>query len=553
MNDEISIVLKAKDEASKVISEMGKNTKTSFAEIGKQVSTAMTIAGGAVTAFMASTISGASEAEKIQKMLEHAVIGVSHATKEQLDATSALADQLERKGVLDGDNIKQGLAQLSTFGLSNDAVRALGGSLADLAVNQFGVNASGEQLADTANVMAKALNGQFGVLEKSGIRFTEAQQAIIKTGTEMEKVKAINEGLAQNLKFTNDVALGTFEGGMAKMTVQIDNVKEAIGGALMPIIQDLSAKILPVVQHIQEWIAKNPELFEQIIKFTAIAGVALTVVGGLGLALPVLVTGFALLFSPVGLIIGAIGALVVTLFKLYTQGNLTVDFLKGLLQTIDKNTGLVTLLKDAWEKITTAFNEKFRPAVDKLWSALKPFVPYLTEFAKIVGTVLVGSLIILIELISKSVVFTLEKLSSVINFVSDAVGIAKKGFDGFTDTLANIITWADKVINKVEAMIASLKKVGGGIAGAVGGAFNNAKSAIGLASGGIVTQPTYAMIGEGNEPEAVMPLSQLRQFMGAGAGGGVTVNINGGYYLSEDVARDLGGKIIDMLKINRKI
>jgi len=54
------------------------------------------------------------------------VKNVSHATDEQLQATMALADELERKGVLDGDNIKTGLAQLSTFGLTNDAVRGLG-------------------------------------------------------------------------------------------------------------------------------------------------------------------------------------------------------------------------------------------------------------------------------------------------------------------------------------------------------------------------------------------------------------------------------------------
>lgn len=551
--DEISIFLKAKDEASKVIEDMGKKTKSSFADIGKQVSTAMTIAGGAITAFMASTIEGASDAEKANKMLEHAVVGVSKATKEQYEATAKLADELERKGVLDGDNIKVGLAQLSTFGLSNDAVRNLGKSLADLAVNQFGVNASGEQLSQTANVMAKALQGQFGVLEKSGIRFTEAQQAIIKTGTEMEKVKAINEGLAQNLKFTNDTAITTFEGGMAKMKVQMDNVREAIGTALMPILSQLADKLMPIIQNIQDWIAKNPELFEQIIKFTAIAGVALTVIGGLGLALPTLITGFTLLFSPVGLVIGAIGLLVAVLFKLYTQGNLTMEFLKNIIRTIDEQTGFITVLKEAWERIVNAFNEKFRPAIDKLWKSLEPFVPYLKEFAKIVGAVLVGSLIILVEFISKSVVVVLNTLSGIINFLAGAVNVVRQAFDAFVNTLSSIYNWASKVIEKIEAMISALKRAKDATFGAVGNAFSSAKSAIGLASGGIVSQPTYALIGEGNEPEAVMPLSRLREFAGAGGGGGITVNINGGYYLSEDVARDLGGKIIDMLKINRKL
>lgn len=550
--DELSIILKAKDEASKVIEEMGKKTKTSFAEIGKQVSTAMTIAGGAITAFMASTIGGASEAEKANKMLENAVLNVSKATKEQLDATSALADELERKGVLDGDNIKVGLAQLSTFGLSNDAVRGLGKSLADLAVNQFGVNASGEQLEQTANTVAKALNGQFGVLEKSGIRFTEAQQAIIKTGTEMEKVKAINEGLAQNLKFTNDTALATFEGGMAKLKVQTDNVKEAIGGALMPIIADLGTKLMPIIQNIQDWIAKNPELFEQIVKFTAIAGVALTVIGGLGLALPVIITGFTLLFSPVGLVIGAIGLLVAILFKLYTEGNLTIEFLRNIIKTIDEQTGFITVLKGAWERMVSAFNEKFRPAIDKLWKALEPFVPYLQMFAEVVGAVLVGALIILVEFISKSVVVALNILSGVISFLTGTVNFVKSAFDGFVSVLASIFEWAGKVIDKLEQMISALKRAKDATFGAVSNAFSSVKSAIGLASGGIVSSPTYAMIGEGNEPEAVMPLSRLREFVGAG-GGGITVNINGGYYLSEDVARDLGGKIIDMLKLNRKL
>lgn len=550
--DELSIVLKAKDEASKVIEEMGKKTKTSFAEVGKQVSTAMTIAGGAITAFMASTIGGASEAEKANKMLENAVINVSKATREQLDATSALADELERKGVLDGDNIKVGLAQLSTFGLSNDAVRNLGKSLADLAVNQFGVNASGEQLEQTANTVAKALNGQFGVLEKSGIRFTEAQKAIIKTGTEMEKVKAINEGFAQNLKFTNDTALKTFEGGMAKLKVQTDNVKEAIGGALMPILADLGAKLMPIIQNIQNWITNNPQLFEQIVKFTAIAGVALTVIGAIGLALPTIITGFTLLFSPVGLVIGAITALVAILFKLYTEGNLTIEFLKNIIKTIDEQTGFITVLKEAWERMVSAFNEKFRPAIDKLWKALEPFVPYLQMFAKVVGSVLVGALIILVEFISKSVVVVLNILSGVINFLSGTVNVVKGAFDAFVNTLKNIFNWIGKVVDKIEAMISALKRAKDATFGAIGNAFNSAKSAIGLASGGIVSQPTYALIGEGNEPEAVMPLSRLREFAGSG-GGGITVNINGGYYLSEDVARDLGGKIIDMLKLNRKL
>ena len=45
-----------------------------------------------------------------------------------------------------------------------------------------------------------------------------------------------------------------------------------------------------------------------------------------------------------------------------------------------------------------------------------------------------------------------------------------------------------------------------------------------LAQGGIVTKPTLSLIGEGGEPEAVIPLSKMKDTMG----GGVTVNIQTG-------------------------
>lgn len=215
--------------------------------------------------FFGDSVNAASEAQAAQKQLEHAVVNVSHASKEQLKQTEDLADALEKKGVLDGDNIKLGLAQLSTFGLSNKAVQKLGGSLSDLAVNQYGVSASGEQLSDTANMIAKALNGQFGILEKSGIRFTEAQKHVIEFGTEMEKVDAINAGFAQNLKFTNDVALTTTAGKMAKLRVSYENVQEAIGASITKALEPWAAKLSDFVQSdkFQKWVENLTAWFDR--------------------------------------------------------------------------------------------------------------------------------------------------------------------------------------------------------------------------------------------------------------------------------------------------
>lgn len=229
---------------------------TAVKNFAKGATVALTAASAAAVAFGVSAFKAYEDAEKAEKQLRQAVINATGATEEQLKATSDLADELERKGVLDGDNIKVGLAQLSTFGLSNEAVQKLAGSLSDLAVNQSGVSATSDDLTNSANMIAKALRGEFGILQKSGIRFTEAQIATIKYGTELEKVAAINEGFAQNLKYTNEVAKTTSEGGLAKLKVNIENVQEAIGGAIAQGINPLIKKLSEFVQSDQfsDWV-----------------------------------------------------------------------------------------------------------------------------------------------------------------------------------------------------------------------------------------------------------------------------------------------------------
>lgn len=295
-------------------------------DFSKQAAVFTGIVGAGFIAFAKASVDASNEAETAQAQLEHAVIGVTKATKEELKATEDLAAAIQNKGVLDDDSVKIGLAQLSTFGLSNKAVQGLGQSLADLAVNQFGVNASGEQLGQTANMIAKALNGQFGVLEKSGIRFTDLQRKIIETGTEMEKVKAINEGFAQNLKFTNDVALTTTEGKIAALGVQFGNLKERVGDVIKGLATfiatgDLTGEFLRGIgmdeddprlkglfqirdafMALGKWIGENQALVVTFLQGLGVALGALLVVGTLA-------SLFALLLNPLFLVSAAITAL----------------------------------------------------------------------------------------------------------------------------------------------------------------------------------------------------------------------------------------------------
>lgn len=145
-----------------------------------------------------------------------------------------------------------------------------------------------------------------------------------------------------------------------------------------------------------------------------------------------------------------------------------------------------------------------------------------------------------------------EKRKTDLDVYNQKLGVAKdlsngiaNGVLGIFDAMANGESAGEAVLNMFKNMVMQLAQMVlqalifkaimtalgmGGVAGGAGGALGGLGSILGLASGGIVTGPTMAMIGEGSESEAVMPLSKLDQVMGnafangAASGGGGASN-----------------------------
>jgi hypothetical protein len=67
----------------------------------------------------------------------------------------------------------------------------------------------------------------------------------------------------------------------------------------------------------------------------------------------------------------------------------------------------------------------------------------------------------------------------------------------------------------------------------------SAPALIPYANGGVVTSPTAALIGEGGEPEAVIPLSKAQDYGFGGRGNGDTYNISGNTLLGVDGVDEL--------------
>lgn len=87
-----------------------------------------------------------------------------------------------------------------------------------------------------------------------------------------------------------------------------------------------------------------------------------------------------------------------------------------------------------------------------------------------------------------------------------------------------------------------------GVGGATQQFFSDLTGLKPFASGGIVTGPTPALVGEAG-PEAIIPLSKLSTGMG-----GITINVTGGNFLgdAEELAKMLGDKMISQfMRINK--
>lgn len=128
-------------------------------------------------------------------------------------------------------------------------------------------------------------------------------------------------------------------------------------------------------------------------------------------------------------------------------------------------------------------------------------------------------------------------------------GAASAAWEGIKGIVSGVIDWIASKLEWVSEKIDAVKNLGSNI---VNGAKNIGSSVVsgianfvGLASGGVATGPTLALIGEGGESEAVVPLSKLESMIGGGGDGGVVVNfapsitVSGGGDAYADVSRAL--------------
>lgn len=532
----VGVIIEAEDQASGIIrgvqTSLGNLNKSvkDLAPVFKTMAVAGTVAMGAIGGAVYKSLQSADEATKVTAQLNAVLKSTNGVAGMTAESVLNLSKSLQKQTTFSDEAVTSASNLLLTFtkigkDISPDATK----TVLDMSV------ALGQDTKSSAIQLGKALNDPIlGVtaLRKVGVNFTKENQdmiaSLVESGKTIEAQKFILNELATEFGGSAKAQAETFGGRIQQVKNQIDDLTEAVGMALMPHIQKLTEAITPVVTKVVEWAEANPQMITSILATaTALAGL-LIVVGTLGIALPAIATGLALVFSPLGLLVIGFTALIATLIIFRNHVGDVFDL-------INQKTGLVTLLKDAWSSITTQFTDFLLPALIQLWESLTPLKPFLEAMAQVIGVMLVvaiGGITMAISGWVQILTFLLTAVTKVGTYISDILV-------GSINDLIESVGWA---IDKMKELWNWLKKVD------IGGAVSSAGSKIKKIASRVVDD---AVISPSGNVVSTAPndwLIATKNPASLGGGGTTIVNINGGNYLDRNAGLMLGDQIIQSLR-----
>ena len=165
------------------------------------------------------------------------------ASYDEIASIKELASAQQKLGVI-GDEVQiAGAQELGTYLSKADSLKKLMPVMNDMLAQQYGLNASQEQATQIASMMGKVMDGQVGALSRYGYKFDEAQEKLLKYGTEEERVATLAEVIGQSVGGMNEALANMPEGNLQQVANKMGDIKERVGA----ICVQIQTKLLPVM------------------------------------------------------------------------------------------------------------------------------------------------------------------------------------------------------------------------------------------------------------------------------------------------------------------
>lgn len=501
---QISILVKLKDEATQALGKLGGSLQDMQSKMQPAIGASQAFgvgllaAGAAAGAFAYKAVQAAADAQSAMARVDATLKTMGKTGIEARDKIIALAGATTKLG-FDDEAAAESITKFYQRTKDLTQAQKLNTIAMDLA------RAKHIDLSQAADMVNMVLSGNGRALKAYGIEISDTLSPLQALGQLHDMVAGQAEAFGQ-----------TYEGQMAALKVNFGNLMETIGEQLLPVLTQLvAAANVFVTQTLPEWIARVQEvvgwLKEHQIVLYAIAG---AILGALMPAIISMATTFLTVMIP------AFVAAAVALAPWMIGGAIIAAIVAGV----------VWIVKN-WEMVKAKAIE--------IWGAIKEFLAQHIDFILLIFTGGIGNLV-------KLVIDNWGKIRDTTKEIWEGIGTIVSGvWEGIKNTVKSGINW---VIEKLNGFIDKANSAMSAVTGVVG--IKNAPSIPRipmLANGGIVNKPTLAMIGEAG-PEAVVPLSRMGQYAGAG---GITINLMGPVNTGPEYARELGRELA--LEIKRQI
>ena len=221
------------------------------------------VAAAAAAAFsvqkLAAFIKESKEAYNVQLEAEtklgQVLRNTTGATQDQIEAVKEWASELQEVGIIGDEITLSGLQELGTYIEEANSLKTLSKVLDDMLAQQYGFNATAESAVTISTMLGKVLEGQTSALSRYGYKFTEAQEELLKYGTEEERVATLAEVVEASVGGMNEALAQTPTGRMKQLSNTMGDVKEQFGEAFtvistlfLPALQDLAAVLAQAAQ-----------------------------------------------------------------------------------------------------------------------------------------------------------------------------------------------------------------------------------------------------------------------------------------------------------------
>ena len=379
------------------------NVAAAFSQVSSAVS--------GMTQFYAAQV----EAEtKLQTVMRNTM----DATDDEVQSIKDLCSAQQELGVI-GDEVQlAGVQELATYASKKSSLETLIPVMNDMIAQQYGFNATQESAVNIATMMGKVFAGQTSALSRYGYTFSEAQEQILKFGTEEEKAATLAEVIRQSVGGVNEELAKTDAGHMVQLRNAIDDVKVQVGQMLIPFESFLT-------QAAEMGMAASGIIqLAQAINATGIATKAWTAAQWL--------LNAALDANPIGIIVMALGALAGALIYAYNHSEDFRRIVNLLWEAFKDFTMLLSGIVRKWlEKVITQFREASQAVMQfSRWLASTEVFQAIAKWAKWIY-----------ELVIKSI----EK----------AIGAIRTLIDTFR-RLFNLPSWGHSVADDLKGPLAAI-------------------------------------------------------------------------------------------------